>query len=349
MKVNKKFLSLLICLILLTSCGANSNMMDKSTTEAFPSSVENTETALTADVKNAEKIENNENEETISIGENYKDLRKIKKTYNYSIETKSFKEDYEILQKVLEKYNGFETSSNMYSNTGDSLKRYDIEIKVPIDNSEEFKKELENIGVVVQSGSVTDDITFNYINTESELETLNLQLESMKKMYEKATTMEDLIKIQERIDAIEYEINQKSQEKSKMDFSIEFDTYNIYLQEVVEEKNIVSDNNQSFMVRARQQFLNSLYNLKLAVSGFILWIIGNWYKLVFLALLIWIAKILYDKFSGPLSERRLERRNKKLEKELNRRERAKKEREEYIKFRESNKELKDETENKDKK
>lgn len=171
--------------------------------------------------------------------------QKIIQTFNFEIETTDFDKCIIDLEDNIAKSEGYIEKSNVtgndkyYTNT-----RYaSYTIRIPVSNSNNFKKYIEDNCIVRSKEVSTKDITTTYVDTESRIKALKTEKEVLEKLLSEAKNMSDLLTIQNQLTDVIYEIESYSSKLKTYDNLVDYVTIYLTIDEVekptvVEEKTI---------------------------------------------------------------------------------------------------------------
>ena len=263
----KKYISIVIVLMLvLVGCGSKTS--DMAATESFDA-----DGAASADTK----FENNSMEYGTSEStpaESVSTNRKIIERVYMDVETKEFDELIQAIYEEVEKSGGYieksSVSGNSYSYEGN---RYaDFTIRVPSDASGGFAEFVSANSTVTNKEIVTDDVTLSYVDMESRVSALETEKESLEKLLAEAEVLEDIIKIQDRLTDVIYEIESNKSQLRTYDNLIEYTTVGICVREV-ERVSIVEE--QTAWEEIGTKLSDSVRNIGNGCVDIFIFVIGN--------------------------------------------------------------------------
>ena len=187
--------------------------------------------------------------------------RKLVYTANISIETLDFEKSQQALNEALSSCGGYIYSSelfggNRYSQSPSARSIY-MTIKIPSDKYREFLNGRDNFGNVKFFSEQTDDITTQYIDTQSRLEALKEQEQRLLTLIEKAQSVKELLEIEETLSEVRYKIENYTSQMQAYDNMVTFCTVNIDITEVSE----VSKVNKGFFTKLGEAFRSSWIEL----------------------------------------------------------------------------------------
>lgn len=283
-------------LVVLSACGDAGSGSD-SVSQA-PVSEAKKEATMEMDTEAVETLsESTSTEDTVSSGtaedagtggsvQAVDRSRKLIRYEDYSIETKEFDEFVEALNKLVSETGGYieysEVSGNDYGNTGNRYASYTL--RIPVKELDGFQSKIQDMGNLVRQSERVEDVTLNYVDTESHITALKAEQESLIALLEKAEDLEAVIALQNRLTEVRYQLESYESQIRTYDNAIEYSTVSLYLNEVERE----TKTSETFTQKLSQRFSDSLYGVKNAASAFVLWFLGGIPYWVVLAVLIFV-------------------------------------------------------------
>jgi hypothetical protein len=131
--------------------------------------------------------------------------RKIIKTARISIEVTDFDSASSVVEQLAQASDGFVSNSNSYI-TSDGQKRGTITIRVPAEGFQSVLDEVKKLGEVKSTSSSGQDVTEEYIDLDVRLKNYQRQEERLLVILDNATTVEDLLKVEEQLGRVRGEI-----------------------------------------------------------------------------------------------------------------------------------------------
>lgn len=152
------------------------------------------------------------------------------------VETLDFDQAAAGLEALVSSLGGYYESSNLYQGGyySSGAKSADYTIRVPSEQFEPFLSGVagtDNCRVVRQEKSA-EDIGTAYYDTEARLKTLRIQQERLQDLLRQATTMTDIIDLENALANVEYEIEQYSSTLNQYDSLVGFATITLSLEQV---------------------------------------------------------------------------------------------------------------------
>ena len=215
-----------ICVLALASCsaGGNTAMKESQADRYYPEESGDLELDL--------------NGSTVGKDESEID-RKIIKTATVSAETKDFDNALKQIEELCEALGGYVESSSTrgVSLTNGSNRRYaEYTLRIPAEEFDSFNSSVGGILNIVSSSSNADEITSKYYDIQSRIEVLELQRESLQKMYDNYTDYKDinnLIYLQDKLFSVIEEIEAYKTQLRLYDSKVAYSTVKLSVNEVV--------------------------------------------------------------------------------------------------------------------
>ena len=191
------------------------------------------------------------------------------------------------ISEKLTALDGYMESQNIYNGSAYSGRRYrhaNLTLRVPAERLDEFTAAVDAISNVVSSSRDTDDVTLQYVDTESRVKALETERDRLLELMEQAETMSDLLEIESRLTDVRGELEQYASRLKVLDNQIDYATVNLSLSEVTEYTPAAEKTRPE---KIRDGFVDSMkgvWNLLLDCVSFVLMNIP--YILVF-GLILW--------------------------------------------------------------
>lgn len=221
---------------------------------------------------------------------------KIIKNIDITLETLKFDNLLNVLNQQVEKNMGYIQSSNiegnkLFSNYDKSLRSANIVIRISSENLDKFKNQITNnkLAHIINESQGSEDVTYQYYDTESKLKSLRIQEDRIFKILEKTTELKDITHLEQRLSEIRYEIETLTTTLKRYDQLVKYATVNISINEVKEPTEILEPTNV-FSKRIKQTFVSSAKAVKRLLENIILLIIAF---IPFIAILILIIPLVW--------------------------------------------------------
>lgn len=229
--------------------------------------------------------------ETIST-QNVMTDRKLIKDGNVTLETLTFEESVIAMDQLIESFGGFSETRTVKgkSRYNDNLRSAYYIIRVP---AESFKVVLDNmgtVGTVLESNSQGTDITDQYVDSQARVKTLKVQEQTLLDIMAKSTELDDVITLESRIAEVRYEIERIENTLKNYDRLVAYSRITVSIQEV-NPKTETKPEPETLGDRLSTSFNDSLEGFKMGVEDFLVWFVGAWITLLFLAVIAVIVII----------------------------------------------------------
>lgn len=167
------------------------------------------------------------------------DSRKIIKTFRIEMEAKDFDGLTATVAAEVAALGGYVSDSTLTggkNNDYDTVRRATYTVRVPSTKAEAFIDSISGEGNVLRSTLSTDDITDSYFDYKARLDSLTLQEERLLEMLKKATTLDYMLQIEDKLASLRAEINSIYSQIQRMDKSVDYSYIYLSVTEVKEYK-----------------------------------------------------------------------------------------------------------------
>lgn len=225
----RKFISLLLVLVLLAAllvgCGASAgsaidNKADAPAADMAPEEMEFGSTSLSSDTMNMTLPEN----------------RKLIRTIYMDAQTKDMDALLESLEQQVASLGGYMENREVYSgsNTSSQWRNANMTLRIPAQNADAFLNEMEQAANVTSIQEDLDDVTLDYVATESRIKALETEQERLLALMEQAENLTDLLEIEARLTDVMYELENYGSQLRLLDNQIDYATIHLNLYQVTE-------------------------------------------------------------------------------------------------------------------
>lgn len=233
-----------------------------------------------------------------SSGKPVDDTRKIIKTVSLSLETKNFDAAISEIVSVTAAAGGYVedsyVSGKSLNDYGTVLRYATYTLRVPAAGLDAYVNTLSGGFNVLSRQESSTDITDSYYDSKSRLDSLLVQEERLLSMLEGATDLEYMLKLEDKLSEVRYQIESIHSTLQRYDKSVEMATVSVHLQEVVEYQRIV-EAPKSFGERLYQSFTESWADFAKGVQNFLVDFVYAIPTLMVLAVFICIAVLIVSR------------------------------------------------------
>lgn len=220
---------------------------------------------------------------------------KIIKTGSMSMETREYNDVYQFIRTRVEELGGYVYAERVYGTEpkeyGDSGRTLDITLKIPAANLETYMSDMGGKAIVTESSIASDDVTDAYFDTESRLEMYTIQRDRLMEILEKATELDDILKLESELSRLTYEIESLTGTLNKYDNLIAYSTLNVYVRELVATQTTMQD---TLGTRISETFKGTLNALGEFGKALLIVLIGGFPIILIIAAIV-VAVILIVK------------------------------------------------------
>lgn len=196
-------------------------------------------------------------------------------TVNMSAETEDLDALMEALNETISALNGYVEDQNSYNGSLYSSRRYrsaSLTVRIPAERVEEFTTQVSGIANVVSTNLSREDITLNYVATESRVTALKTEEARLLELMEQAETMADLLEIESRLTDVRYELENRASQLRLYDNQVDYATIYLSVDEVQEYTPVEEP---TLWERISGGFMSSLKGLGNGLLDLLVWVLAN--------------------------------------------------------------------------
>ncbi len=289
-----------ICLVvftmlgLLAGCGASKSEMDVNyggamngiTGDFMEDSYESN------DVVSKEEIST---ESSGSGNESVSTNRKIIERIYFSVQTKEFDTLMSKLEDEIKTLGGYiensSVSGNSYEEKGN--RRANLVVRVPSKKSADLTAFVSENSTVTNKEVNTEDVTLSYVDMQSRVKALTTEKETLERLLAGATSMADVIAIQDRLTDVIYEIESYESKLRTYDNLIEYTTVTIRISEV-ERVQVVEE--QTMWQEIASDFKENMEDIGHGCKRLFIAIVGGFPYIVINGAIIFLAIIIIKRY-----------------------------------------------------
>ena len=302
----KKYLSLMISLVLLLSLLAGCGSKSSGTAAMAYDNVMSQEVAM-APAEGAALKNTAADTGSTALPES----RKWIVTVNLTAETEDLDALTAALDAKIAALNGYVEDQSVYNGSSyQNSRRYrsaNLTIRVPAEQVDAFLQDVSGIANVVRQNKSLEDVTLSYVATESRLRALETEEARLLELLAQAETMTDLLEIVQRLSEVRYELENYASQKRLYDNQIDYATIYLSIEEVQEYTAVEEP---TLWERISKGFTDNLKGVGEDLLDVLVWVIVSVPYLVVLAVLVLIAVWIIR----PIRRRRLAKKAAKQKK-----------------------------------
>ncbi len=289
-------LAVLMVMSLLSGCGASSNAAMDMAAPKQEAAVESpgapmmNMTAGSADALTDAAVAGTE--------------QKLIKTVRMEVET-------EDLEAVLPQINGkivglggYIQEQELYNGSAYSSYRHrsaSLTVRIPAENLNGFVEDVKGVSNVVTYNESTENVTLQYVSTESRMKALEVEQERLLDLLAKAENMADLLEIEARLTDVRYELENVTSQLRILSNQVDYATIYLYISQV---RVYTETEEQTVWQRIGSGFKENLRDIGEDLVDFFVWLVTYSPQLIFWAAVIAVAvKILRRKLAKKKAQK----------------------------------------------
>lgn len=156
--------------------------------------------------------------------------RQVIRTANLSLETKQYDEALALVRGAAAESGGYIGHTASYADSG--ARSTSFTCRIPAAAYAEFLEAVRAAGSVQYAEEGTKDATNEYVDLEARLKSLRTQETRLLALLEESGSLEELLAVQEKLTAVQYEIERYTGEMKALENSIEYAAVSVYVEEV---------------------------------------------------------------------------------------------------------------------
>jgi len=208
--------------------------------------------------------------------------KKIIKDGSITVKSQDINASKKGFDNLLKQLNAYYESEDLQNN--DQTIAYNLKIRIPVANFEKLIASIENGKDKIESKNIqTRDVTEEYVDTETRLANKRDYLKRYKEILSKASTVKDIMAVEENIRNLQEEIESKEGRLNYLKDQVAFSTLNISL---YKEKEFTNNYQDSFFTRVKMAVIQGWSS----IVDFMLWVIGIWPYLMVIPTAFFVIK-----------------------------------------------------------
>lgn len=240
--------------------------------------------------------------------------RKIIRNADVSVETLEFDAFLAQLADSVGAIGGYVESSSVGGRTlrNDQKLRYaHYVVRVPAERLDEFLNTVSSLGNVTSANTGLRDVTTSYVDSEKHLEALRTEQDALLEILSKATTVEDIITVQDRLTHVRYQIESYESTLRSYDDQIALSAVSLNINEVERETQIKEE---TFGEEVSRRFHESLQDVGSGFKSFGAWLFGNAPEIIVVLVIIGLHVLVVILIVKGAKKRAIKRRQNALAK-----------------------------------
>ena len=280
-KFLKVTLALMLVLAMVAGCGANSMATDRAPAMKNEIAVESPAAPIP------------EAEYGMSISQPGQSVpgaeQKLIRTVSMDVETEDLETLLPQIGSKITALGGYVENQELYNGSSYSSYRHrsaNLTIRVPAESLNSFVEDVKGVSNVVSYNESTENVTLQYVSTESRMKALEVEQERLLELLAKAENMADLLEIEARLTDVRYELENVTSQLRVLSNQVDYATIRLYISQV---KVYTETQEQTIWQRIGSGFKENLRSIGEDLTDFFVWAITYSPQLILWAVLIALA------------------------------------------------------------
>ena len=219
--------------------------------------------------------------------------RLLIRTVSITAETTNYASVSADLENKVRECGGYIEYSSM-NGTGNNrdLRTGTYTVRVPAEKLDALISAVSGSCTVTSSSEGTSDVTLEYVDTKSRIESLRVEYDQLMELLKQAEDLDTIIILQNRLTDVRYQIESSESRIRVLENQVQFATLNLTLREVLEEKEVEEAHVVTYGERVMDQFKDMWEDTVEFFQDLLLWIISIIPGLIFMTILTVIILII---------------------------------------------------------
>lgn len=200
------------------------------------------------------------------------------RTMNITADTADFPGLTSLVDAAVKNNGGYYESMNVTGTGKDNdFRRGYYVIRVPANCLDSLVSSLEGNVTITNRSENTEDVTLSYVDMESRLASLRIEMDNLLEMLEDANEIETIVYLQSEISDVRYQIESYESQIRVMENKVNFSTLYLTLNEVIEEKEeepIEVKREKTLGDEIKETWSETVANMKENAKDLLLWTVS---------------------------------------------------------------------------
>lgn len=183
--------------------------------------------------------------------------RKLIRNAEIGVDTKKFDTFCADMEKKASELGGFVESSD-FTQDGKTARFASLTLRIPAEKLDSFLESVATEATVRYKTTEVQDVTENYIDIESRINSLKTEQEALLRLLEKAESLSDILEIQGRLTEVRGNLESIEGQLKSLDGQIAYSTVNVYVNEV---EFVAPEGDDSFFSQVRIGLVDNLHSI----------------------------------------------------------------------------------------
>lgn len=204
------------------------------------------------------------------------DDRKLIRTVSMTTETEDMDTLLTGISQRITELGGYVESREVY--TGSAYETYSsrsatMTLRIPAKNLDTFIFHVDGASNVVSSSETAEDVTMQYVATESHLKVLQAEEERLLKFLSEAKSVSEMLEIEKRLTDVRAELESVTNQLNKYANLVSYGTVKLRINEV-KQYTVVEKEEPNLWQRIGTGFVNSVKNVGVILEGLLVFFIS---------------------------------------------------------------------------
>lgn len=204
------------------------------------------------------------------------DDRKLIRTVSMTTETEDMDTLLTGISQRITELDGYVESREVY--TGSAYETYSsrsatMTLRIPAKNLDAFISHVDGASNVVSSSETAEDVTMQYVATESHLKVLQAEEERLLKFLSEAKSVSEMLEIEKRLTDVRAELESVTNQLNKYANLVSYGTVKLRINEV-KQYTVVEKEEPNLWQRIGTGFVNSVKNVGVILEGLLVFFIS---------------------------------------------------------------------------
>ncbi len=215
--------------------------------------------------------------ESTSTGTPLPTDRKLIRNIAISAETEDLASLTDALYAQISQLGGYVESKDLHNGSqysGYIRRNLTMTVRIPADKADAFVSQVQENANIVSSSENVDDVTLQYVDTESHVKALETEQERLLALLEKADNLKDILTLEERLAEVRYELERYASYLRTLDNQVTYATIRLSITEVKEYTPVIEEE-PTVWQRISVGFKRSIKDIREGLADFFVWLVVN--------------------------------------------------------------------------
>ena len=234
--------------------------------------------------------------------------QKLIKTVRMDVETEDLEALLPLVSEKISALGGYVEEQELYNGSAYSSYRRrsaSLTVRIPAENLDGFVEGVKGVSNVVTYNESTENVTLQYVSTESRVKALEVEQERLLELLSKAENMSDLLEIEARLTDVRYELENVTSQLRILSNKVDYATIHLYISQV---RIYTETEPQTVWQRIGSGFKENIHDMGENLTDFFVWAVTYSPQLIIWGVIIAVAvKILRKKYAGRKAKKEEEK------------------------------------------